>query len=173
MLYANAMDFKVTNNSWSGTGWNNNTAQAFSNVLAALLDDNQLFVAAAGNDSSNIDRYETWPASYDSESLLVIASTTKYGSLSGFSNYGVVGVDVAAPGSSIYSTTPGNRYGNMSGTSMATPNTVGVAAQILSLNPGLSPYQLKERLMERSTKVSKYSTKVGSSGLVNLLDSIR
>ncbi|EQC47741.1 S8 family peptidase [Bacteriovorax sp. Seq25_V] len=132
-----------------------------------------LVVAAAGNESSNIDRYKTWPASYESENLLVVASTTKYGSMSGFSNYGVTNVDVAAPGSSIYSTTPGNRYGNMSGTSMATPNTVGVAAQILSLNPGMSPYELKARIMENSTTVSKYSNKVGSSGLVNLLDSMR
>jgi len=171
-LYAAKNGAKIINCSF-GKGHNEGGMLVKETIDFIGKEYGVLVVAAAGNDSSNIDRYETWPASYDSESLLVIASTTKYGSLSGFSNYGVVGVDVAAPGSSIYSTTPGNRYGNMSGTSMATPNTVGVAAQILSLNPGLSPYQLKERLMERSTKVSKYSTKVGSSGLVNLLDSIR
>lgn len=131
-----------------------------------------LVVAAAGNESSNIDRSLTYPASYESENLLVVASSTKYGSLSGFSNYGIKNVDVVAPGSNIYSTVPGSRYSDMSGTSMASPNTAGIAAQVLSLNPGLSPYELKERLMTRVTTVGKYSTKVSSGGLLNLLKTI-
>ncbi|GKT44887.1 minor extracellular protease vpr [Colletotrichum spaethianum] len=36
--------------------------------------------------------------------------------------------DIAAPGSNIFSTMPGRRYGLMSGTSMATPYVAGVAA---------------------------------------------
>lgn len=131
-----------------------------------------LVVAAAGNESSNIDRELTYPASFESENLLVVASSTKYGSLSGFSNYGIQNVDVVAPGSGIYSTVPNGRYSEMSGTSMASPNTAGVAAQVLSLNPGLSPYELKQRLMDNVTSVSRYSSKVSSGGLLNLLKAI-
>src|SRR5690606_16546063 len=84
-----------------------------------------LVVAAAGNSSQDIDRRLTYPASFDSETLMVVAATTSSGGMAYFSNYGRVNVDLAAPGSGIYSTTPGNRYGNMSGTSMASPNAAG------------------------------------------------
>jgi len=127
-----------------------------------------LVVAAAGNSSQNIDKRLTYPASFESESLLVVASTTKSGRLSYFSNYGLKNVDIAAPGSSIYSTTPGSRYSSMSGTSMASPNTAGVAAEVLSHNPGLTPKELKDLLLSSVTPVSKYTRKMVSGGLINL-----
>jgi len=127
-----------------------------------------LVVAAAGNDSSDIDRRLTYPASFTNENLLVVASTSQGGSMSYFSNYGAVGVDVAAPGSSIYSCLPGNRYGSMSGTSMASPNTVGVAAHLLSLFPELSAIELKELVMRSVTKVSAFSGKMVSGGRIDL-----
>lgn len=131
-----------------------------------------LVVAAAGNESSNIDRTLVYPASYESENLLVVSASTSSGGLAYFSNYGIKNSDVVAPGSSIYSTTPGNRYSNMSGTSMASPNTAGVAAQILAMNPQLTPYELKAKIIETVTPVSKYSSKVVAGGLVNLSNSL-
>ncbi|GKT60059.1 serin endopeptidase [Colletotrichum tofieldiae] len=44
--------------------------------------------------------------------------------------------DVAAPGSNIFSTMPGRKYGLMSGTSMATPYVAGVAALYISKHGG-------------------------------------
>ncbi len=131
-----------------------------------------LVVAAAGNESSNNDRSPKYPASFNNDNLLVVASSTKYGSLSYFSNYGVKTVDIAAPGSGIYSTTPGNRYSNMSGTSMASPNTAGVAAEVLSRNPELGPVELKQRLLETVNRVSRYNGKMVSGGLVSLKNAL-
>ena len=128
-----------------------------------------LVVAAAGNDSSDIDKKPTYPASFDNDNLLVIASTSSNGSMSYFSNYGKVSVDVAAPGANIFSTVPGNKYDNMSGTSMATPTTVGVAAEILSHHPNLTYLQLKDVLMNSVTKIEKFKTKVGAGGRIDLL----
>ncbi len=131
-----------------------------------------LVVAAAGNSSQNIDTRLTYPASFESESLLVVASNSKLG-MSYFSNYGIKNVDVIAPGSSIYSTVPGNRYSSMSGTSMASPNTAGVAAEILSRNPNLSPVQLKNIIMDTVSKSRSFSTKVASGGLVDLAAAVK
>ncbi len=132
-----------------------------------------LVVAAAGNSSQDIDSRLTYPASFDSETLMVVAATTSSGGMAYFSNYGLVNVDLAAPGSGIYSTTPGNRYSNMSGTSMASPNSAGVAAEVLSRNPELSPVQLKQVLMDNVTKVSRYGSRMVSGGRINLLQTLQ
>ncbi len=128
-----------------------------------------LVVAASGNSTDNIDKKLSYPASFDSPNLLVVASTKSNGRLSYFSNYGVQSVDLAAPGSSIYSLAPSNRYATMSGTSMASPNTAGVAAEVLSQYPGLSTYELKQALMDSVTPVRRFKTKMVSGGRVDLL----
>lgn len=128
-----------------------------------------LVIAAAGNDSSDIERNPIYPASFTNDNLLIIASTTDSGSMSYFSNYGKVSVDVAAPGSDIYSTVPKNKYDSMSGTSMATPTTVGVAAEILAHYPHLTYQQLKDVLIKSVTPVTKFKDKMVSGGRIDLL----
>jgi subtilisin family serine protease len=135
---------------------------------------NTLVIASAGNDSMgpynwhDNDSSPKYPASFDSENLLVVASTTSTTGLSSFSNVGKNTVDVAAPGSNIYSTLNGNKYGMASGTSMASPNTTGVAAMVLGYNPTLTAVQLKSVLMKSVTKVSGFGDKIVSGGRVNL-----
>jgi thermitase len=133
-----------------------------------------LVIASAGNDSMgpfswhNNDSSPKYPASFDSENLLVIASTTSSGGLSGFSNIGPKTVDVAAPGSNVYSTVPGNKYNMASGTSMASPNTSGVAAMILGYYPNMKATTLKKVLMDTVVKVPEYDKKIVTGGRVNL-----
>lgn len=132
-----------------------------------------LVVAAAGNDyGKDIDTDLVYPASFESDYLMVVASTMESGGLSWFSNIGFKNVDVAAPGSNIYSTVPGNGYANMSGTSMATPTTVGVAAEVLSHFPNLSPIELKQTLMDSVTKVDDFSEKMATGGRVDLYNAL-
>jgi subtilisin family serine protease len=78
--------------------------------------------------------------------VITVASTTKTGTRSGFSNFGLNKIDVAAPGSSILSTLPGGRYGLMSGTSMASPHVTGVAALMKSAHPWWGPRELEVAL---------------------------
>ncbi len=133
-----------------------------------------LVLAAAGNDyGRNIDKNKAYPASFESDYLLVVASTTKGGRMSWFSNIGPKSVDLAAQGSDVYSTVKNNRYANMSGTSMATPTTTGVAAEVLSNFPELSPLQLKKVLMESVTPVKSFQNKMVSPGRVDLFNSLQ
>jgi subtilisin family serine protease len=71
-----------------------------------------------------------------------------------FSNYGKYSVDVFAPGFMINSTTPGSKYEEFDGTSMASPVVSGLAALILSYYPDLKPYQVREIIMNSVTKVN-------------------
>lgn len=131
-----------------------------------------MVVAAAGNDGRDIDSRLTYPASYDSTNLLVVGSTSNWGRMSYFSNYGQRNVDLAAPGSSIYSTTPNNSYASMSGTSMASPTAAGIAAEVWSRHPTLSIQELKSLLMRTVTKSRRINRAMASQGRIDLYSAL-
>jgi subtilisin family serine protease len=172
-MYAAKMGAKIINCSF---GKSNNEGGQVVNETIDYIGSNHdvLVVAAAGNDTSNIDNKKAYPASFESDYLLVVASTTKSmnGSLSYFSNYGSDSVDLAAPGSSIYSTVSGNSYASYSGTSMASPTAAGVAAQVRSTYPELTALEIKKALMNSVTPVSKFKGKMLSAGRVNLVKAL-
>ena len=82
--------------------------------------------------------------------LTVGALNYEYGSglIAEFSNYGKTNVDVFAPGTKIWSTTPNDEYEFLQGTSMAAPAVSGVAAIIRGYYPQLSAAQIKQIIMD-------------------------
>jgi subtilisin family serine protease len=54
---------------------------------------------------------------------------------------------VSSPGTQIMSTLPNGKYGNLTGTSMATPMVAGIAALMIAQNPTLTNRAIKERMM--------------------------
>ena len=117
-----------------------------------------LIVNAAGNDALDMDVTRIYPNDQTPDNneeiadnfLTVGASNFDYGSdlVARFSNYGQTNVDVFAPGTKIWSTTPNNEYEFLQGTSMASPAVAGVAAMIRSLYPKLSAAEVKDILMK-------------------------
>lgn len=121
-------------------------------------ENDVLIVNAAGNEGINLDDTAVYPNDQTPENpseiagnvLTVGALNYTYGSklVASFSNYGKSSVDVFAPGTEIWSTTPNNEYEFLQGTSMAAPAVSGVAAIIRSFYPGLSASQVKQVIME-------------------------
>lgn len=142
------------------SGWNSPNN---SNLYNAINNFPGLFVGTAGNgsqDSSgeshgfNIDVTPNYPGSFDCDNIITVGSLTSDGERSEFSNFGVNSVDIYAPGSFILSTLPNNRYGNMSGTSMAAPHVAGVAALLLSENPTLLSSQIKDIILNSADDIT-------------------
>lgn len=163
--YAESMNVMVVNCSWGGT--EENLA-----LKEAIQDSDILFVCAAGNSSTNIDTTPIYPAAYDCDNIISVVSVNRYGALSSFSNYGVSGTDMAAPGEEILSTLPGNGYGLNSGTSMATAFVSAEAALLLSLNSRLGGSDLKTCIIDTSTKLDSLIGKVQGSRLINAANAV-
>lgn len=100
-------------------------SSTLENAIVYAAGKNVVLVAAAGNSNTTAASY---PAYYSQ--CIAVGSTTSTDARSSFSNYGASWVDVAAPGSSIYSTYDGNTYSTLSGTSMAAPHVAGLAGLV-------------------------------------------
>jgi subtilisin family serine protease len=142
-------------------------SRALEDVIRRAGEEDILFVAAAGNDSQNADRFPHYPSSYKLPNVLAVAALDRRDQLASFSNYGAKSVHVAAPGKEIMSTWLGNGYEEHSGTSMATPLVSGVAALVLSNEPGLSAAELRDRLINTADKLDSLRGKVSSGGRIN------
>lgn len=145
----------VINNSWScpeiegcdSTNW------AFMDLaIENLRKAGTVVVVSAGNNGNNCGRVNAPPSMF--EGTFAVAATQIVDTIdgvfvddiAGYSSWGPVYVDgslrlkpdIAAPGSRVRSSKPGNSYGTSSGTSMAGPHVAGVVALMISANPNLA-----------------------------------
>ncbi len=168
---SSAQNYAATNNSWGGGGFSQSLLDAI--VRGAKAD--VLFVAAAGNggfdgNGDDNDTTANYPSNYDTtagagyDAVIAVASITRSGALSSFSNFGDVTVDLGAPGSGIFSTVPGGGYASFSGTSMATPHVAGAIALLSATNLGLTAAQLKAQLLATVTLTDSLAGKTVTGG---------
>ncbi len=151
------------NNSWGGGGFSQPLLDSINNAGAAGI----LFVAAAGNSSRSNDATPSYPASYRASNIIAVASITSSGTLSSFSNYGFNSVHIAAPGSSILSTVPPDRYAVYNGTSMACPHVTGLAALAYAACPTLSMQSLKGLILNNGMRTPALASKVSTGSIAN------
>jgi subtilisin family serine protease len=161
------LNLVATNNSWGGGGY----SKALQDAIERANQMNILFIAAAGNSSVNNDTSPHYPSSYTNVNVIAVASITSTGALSSFSNYGATSVDLAAPGSGIWSTVPGRKspsYASYSGTSMATPHVTGAAAMYASAHPGATAGQIKAAILGSVVPTPSLSGKTVTGGRLNV-----
>jgi thermitase len=113
-----------------------------------------VFVVAAGNDGTSNDKIEFYPANANLSNTISVASTNSGDAKSSFSNFGQATVHVAAPGEAIMSTTPADKYQNLSGTSMATPLVAGLVALVKAQDKTLTASEVRSVIMGTGTKLS-------------------
>ncbi|MER5808379.1 S8 family serine peptidase [Streptomyces sp. NPDC002033] len=181
-VWAGDHGFKVTNNSYYTDPWQFNCPDNIDQ--AAIIEGvkraqeyaeskGSLQIAAAGNENYDLAHKTTDTASPNDSTpvtrtitnacldiptelpgVVTVAANGTGVTKASFSNFGQGVIDVAAPGSDVYSTLPGGKYGTKSGTSMATPHVVGVAALIASANPGITPAQIRDKLATQANDIA-------------------
>ncbi len=169
--YAANSFIRVSNNSWGGGGYSSTLYNAINNAKAK----GHIVVAAAGNSGVNTDTSPSYPASYNLDNIIAVASLTSSGARSSFSNYGLVSVDLGAPGSSIVSCSNSSdtSYATLSGTSMAAPHVTGVVTLVWSKNLSWNWLTVKNKLMTTTRPMSSLSGKCVTGGEVNANNAIR
>jgi len=154
----------VINASWGGgTGYSSLLETAIRDAGSAGIT----FVAAAGNSGTNNDVSTRYPSGYDLPNVIAVGACDSTGSLAGFSDYGATSVDLAAPGTSIYSTLPGGQYGWLAGTSQAAPQVSGTVALLAAAKPGISVAEVRTAILGSVDHLPALVGKVATGGRLN------
>jgi subtilisin family serine protease len=162
---------RALNNSWGGGGF----SQALLDEINKAGANDILFVAAAGNNSLNHAIFAGYPCDYGywngAANVVCVAASDQNDNLASFSDYGT-GVHLAAPGTNVLSTIPGNAYAYYNGTSMATPHVTGAAALILSVC-NINTAGVKNAILNNVDTPAGLSGRVMANGRLNLNRAIR
>ena len=163
--YAVAQGANILNNSWGGGPY----SQALRDSIQAANDAGVLFIAAAGNASSDNDLIPFYPSGYDVPNVVSVAAVDRGGNLANFSSFGATTVNIGAPGVDILSSTAASdaSYDSFSGTSMASPHVAGVAALLASQYPNAGITELKNRLFVTAKPLGSLSGRTSTGGIVD------
>jgi subtilisin family serine protease len=164
--YAIKKGARVLSNSWGGGG----KSQAMIDAITRAEKAGVLFVAAAGNHGGDNDAAPFYPATYDNPNIIAVLSIDKDDKKSSFSAYGKKTVDIGAPGRDILSCLPGNQYGLLSGTSMATPHVAGGAVLLWGhMNYSNVPWQhVRDAILGNARPLPDLAAKCVAGGTLDL-----
>lgn len=154
----------VVNNSWSCPESEGCTDP---DVLRTVVENTRaagiVVVVSAGNAGLSCASVSTPAAIYDA--VITVGATDAADNIASFSGRGPVTVDgsnrrkpdVSAPGTDVRSSTPGDAYGTLSGTSMAGPHVAGTVALLLSAFPSLADQPSAVKTIIERTAVPRTS----------------
>lgn len=159
--YAASRGAKIINASWGG----DRCSLALQSTMQAINDQGILLVVAAGNEGHDLDVFPDYPAVLNLSNQITVGALRSDGYLDSYSNHSYHFVQLAAPGTHIYSTYPRNNFGYMDGTSMAAPFVSGAAALLWSARPAATAAQIRQALL---TGVDSGPYRVETQGRLNV-----
>jgi subtilisin family serine protease len=163
--YSIGMGARVTNHSWGTSNPSSTLKEAIEEAEAA----GALVVASAGNSGVELNEYhQHFPAGLQYDAIVTVANTTRNDVLAGSSNWSATNVDLAAPGSGIVSTTPGDNYESFTGTSMSAPHVTGAISLIWAHAPQLTSTEMKQLLIATVDSLPDLVGTTVSGGRLNL-----
>lgn len=151
--YAIQKKAHIISASW-GASISESRARPLIEAVKRASDAGIIFVVAAANDGANNDTKDVYPANASFSNTIAVAASDKSDAKPYWSNYGKKKVHIASPGDAIMSTLPGNTYGNLSGTSMATPLVAGLVAFLKAQDMNLNGEQIRSLMQLTGPKVS-------------------
>lgn len=140
-----------------------------------------LSVAATANANWDIDVKGDVPTACESEFVVAVTNSRLNGEKDDEAGFGIKSIDLAAPGTDVFSTYPNNDYGSNSGTSMATPHVTGTVGYLYSVasqdfltlsqqNPAAGALVIKQAIVKTVTPRESMKTGSVSGGILNLFN---
>jgi len=166
--YAVKMGAHIINYSGGGTEY----SQEEHDAIAEAEQKGILFVAAAGNEKSNSDKFHYFPADYKLRNIISVTAIDPSTEVLSSSNYGIETVDIAAPGQDIISALPNNSYGKMTGTSQATAFVTGAAALVMAHKQTFKSTDIRKYILETGDAVNSLSGKTRYARQVNMFKAL-
>jgi len=166
----------ASNNSYGSLQARDNPSVAEEAAIRRFTDTGATFVASAGNDGANVDGAIThFPSSFNQTNSAVISvgATNNLDELSDFSNSGILGVNIAAPGEQIYTTTIGGGYGYFDGTSASSPFVTGAVVLLKAVKPNASSQEVIRALTRGADRIDSLQNQVASGGRLNVNNALR
>lgn len=130
-------------------------AYYWEDIVDYAYENNVAFVAAAGNNSGNLDKAHNYPS--DCRHAISVGAVDKFYMPTDFTNYGK-SVDISAPGEEIFVADSNNTYGVADGTSFSSPYTAALCAVYKSLYPDCTVDEISEEIKSDVSSHSSYFT---------------
>ncbi len=137
-------------------------------AIRDAVERDAVVIAAAGDDSRDLDRDPVYPAAWEEPGLLSVASVDQGAKLALSSNHGSRAVSLAAPGVGVFSTLPGGSAGRLSGTPAAAAHVAGAAALLRSLRPDLSAAEVADTIVRLASNRKILDGRVKSASILDL-----
>lgn len=143
-----------------------------------------LNAGATANINIDIDVEGDVPTACPSDFMISVTNTRNNDTKNNGAAYGLTTIDLGSPGTAIYSTTQGGNYGNLTGTSMATPHVCGAIAFLYAgasataianykANPAQVALDFRQMLFDGTDPINSLNGITVTGGRLNIFNSIQ